>query len=232
MKSSGERPSTKAWNSSSSWASLELVGLLVALDAAEVGHGGRVEHRLVGVDRDPRAHRERECVGRTGVQVDALAVLALQHDLGEERGPLHGRDANVDDARPELGDRGVEEVVRHGAPARTAVDAHRDGGRLERADADGELPRGIVAHLAVRTKHDERGDRTLADDDALYVHLPQRHGAPLQLPCSVILPNSRRRATCPTTSSGNCKKALTARGGLCNISPCVGPVAQLVRASG
>ena len=28
------------------------------------------------------------------------------------------------------------------------------------------------------------------------------------------------------------KKALTARGGLCNISPCVGPVAQLVRASG
>ena len=152
---------------------LELVGLLVLLHAAEVRQRCRCENLLVRIDGHALAHGDCERVRGPGVDEGVLPVLALEVELGKEGGSLDGHHAHGHAASAQRFDGRGEKVVRHGPRTLARGDAHGYGRGLHRADADRKLQRG--AAVVARAQHDERGHRAPAHDDALYVHLFQRH---------------------------------------------------------
>lgn len=147
-KSSGERFSTKEWNSSisacfSSFSTAAKSGI-EAVWRTDLGPDGRA-----------RANSQGDRVRGARVQVVALARGVRELDLREEGGPGDGRDPHAFDLGVQGLDDVGEKIVRQGAVLGGLAHAHADGRGLDVADADGQLGLALAGEGFFGLEHDK-----------------------------------------------------------------------------
>src|SRR5581483_609634 len=137
--------------------------LLIDLLALELDRG-LLDHTIGGEDRSLGANRKGDRVRRPRVDLD-LATVLLQGDLGVEGVLAELGDGDAHDLRAELLEHVAQQVVRHRARGRLALELHEDRRRFRMTDPD---RKELVALGGL-----QQDDRLLADQveaDAVDVH--------------------------------------------------------------
>src|SRR5438132_10453486 len=118
--------------------------VLVAVHLVRLGNDAGGFHHLGGhEDRAFDAHRKRDRIGGTGIEVQVAAVL-LDVEARVEDLVCQTRDHDSPDADAQLADRGGHEVMGERPTERVAGDLGRDGLRLERTDPDRQVAVGFL----------------------------------------------------------------------------------------
>src|SRR3990170_4150199 len=117
--------------------------LLQRLALLVQAHARLLQHRLLGVDRHLRAHRQGDGVAGARVDLQALPVH-VQGDAGEERVVRQVAHENVGHSRAEAVDDGTEQVVGEGPGDGDLLKPHGDRVRLSRPDPDREIAVGFL----------------------------------------------------------------------------------------
>src|SRR6266568_7976014 len=130
--------------------------VLVAVDLIRLRNDAGGLHNLGGdEDRALDAHRKRDRIGGTGVEVEVAAVL-LDIEARVEDLVCQSRDNYSPDADAQVAERGGHEVVGQGPAQRVAGDLGRDGLRLERTDPDRQVAVGFFLfedHQVLGSRH-------------------------------------------------------------------------------